>query len=88
MCVQSSSSAIRVNRESPFPYLSAFCLIKLTGVIKGVTIGILREGMENCHAEVKEASIQMANTLEEAGAHVEEVSIPIHLEGKLCIVSM
>ncbi len=49
-----------------------------TGEVSGVRVGVLREGLENCEEDVKEATWAVAEELRKAGAVVEEVSIPMH----------
>ncbi|KAI1879457.1 hypothetical protein JX265_002411 [Neoarthrinium moseri] len=51
--------------------------------LAGLRIGILREGMEQAIVQpaVRELVLKAAKKLEHLGATVEEVSIPMHLEG-------
>ncbi len=49
-----------------------------TGDIKGLRIGVVAEGLENCQSDVKEHTLAVAGRLRQAGAQVEEVSIPLH----------
>jgi len=49
-----------------------------TGEVSGVRVGVLREGLENCEEDVKEATWAAAKGLIKAGAVVEEISIPMH----------
>jgi amidase len=58
----------------PVPRYSALA----TGEVSGVRVGVLREGLENCEEDVKEATWAAAEGLRKAGAVVEEVSIPMH----------
>lgn len=49
-----------------------------TGEVGGLRVGVLREGLENCEEDVKEGLWGVVEGLREAGARVEEVSIPMH----------
>lgn len=62
-------------------------LFQLTGNISGMKIGLLEEGFGHTGAEsdVEELVRQAASCLQSRlGAKVEEVSIPMHLDGKMC----
>nr|XP_034308110.1 amidase-like [Crassostrea gigas] len=50
--------------------------------IKGKKIGLLKEGFKDMDEEVARVVRQAALTLEEAGAEVSDVSLPIHNDGK------
>lgn len=58
----------------PMPRYSALA----RGEVGGVRVGVLREGLENCEEDVKEATWGVAEGLRKAGAVVEEVSVPMH----------
>ncbi|ELU15494.1 hypothetical protein CAPTEDRAFT_121105 [Capitella teleta] len=53
----------------------------LTGDLSGVKIGILKEGFVECDANVEFLVREAAHSLTAAGASVEEVSMPQHLDG-------
>ncbi|WP_315834668.1 amidase [Bradyrhizobium prioriisuperbiae] len=55
----------------------------LTGDIKGLKIGVVKEGFEQATAEaaVNESVREAVKRLKDLGAVVEEVSIPMHLAG-------
>ena len=49
-------------------------------------MGILKEGFQGKDSDVDQLVRSAAYRLREAGAEVEEVSIPIHLKGKLGLI--
>ncbi|ELU15492.1 hypothetical protein CAPTEDRAFT_176403 [Capitella teleta] len=53
----------------------------LTGDLSGVKIGILKEGFVECDVNVESLVRKAAHSLTAAGASVEEVSMPQHLDG-------
>jgi amidase len=55
----------------------------LDGGIKGLRIGVVKEGFQQANAEqaVNEKVLTSARRLAELGARVEEISIPMHLAG-------
>lgn len=55
----------------------------LRSSVSGMKIGILREGFEHrlVDANVKKTVLNAVHTFESLGATVEEVSLPLHLEG-------
>ncbi|ELU15493.1 hypothetical protein CAPTEDRAFT_203446 [Capitella teleta] len=57
----------------------------LTGDLSGVKIGILKEGFVECDANVESLVRKAAHSLTAAGASVEEVSMPQHLDGQLMV---
>lgn len=62
-------------------------LFQLTGNISGMKIGLVKEGFGHTSAEpdVEELVRQAASCIQtRLGAKVEEVSIPMHLDGKMC----
>ena len=46
-------------------------------------IGLLKEGFDVCDEEVSAAVRNVALRLTEAGASVEDITIPVHKDGKL-----
>ncbi|EOA91936.1 uncharacterized protein SETTUDRAFT_178290 [Exserohilum turcica Et28A] len=55
----------------------------LQGSVAGLKIGVLKEGVEHriIQEEVRETVLRAAETFQLLGATVEEVSLPLHLEG-------
>lgn len=45
-------------------------------------MGVVKEGLENCEADVSAATINAAEALRSAGAVVEEVSIAMHRDSE------
>ena len=62
--------------------LAAFSLFQLTGDLNGKKIGIVKEGFDVCEEDVVNIVKAAANKLTKAGAIVEEISIPMHADGK------
>ena len=61
-------------------------LFQLTGNISGLTIGLVKEGFgrTGAEADVEELVRQAASFIQtRLGAKVEEISIPMHLDGKI-----
>lgn len=58
-------------------------IVKVNYGIKGKKIGLLKEGFKDMDEEVARVVRQAALTLEEAGAEVSDVSLPIHNDGEL-----
>ena len=56
-------------------------LLQLTADLGSVRVGVVSEGFQSCEPEVEAAVRAAAKSLEEAGATVSEVSIPMHLNG-------
>lgn len=72
----------------PFPkdvpkYAEILRSMDLSKGLKGVKIGILKEGLEpsTLDAGVKEKFLAAARVFEKLGAEVKEVSVPIHAQG-------
>ena len=59
------------------------CISQLTKDIKGIKVGLVKEGFVGKDPEVDSMVRDAAQKLTEAGAIVEEVSIPMHKDGKL-----
>lgn len=73
----------------PFPgdvpkYAEVLRLMDVKNGLKGVKIGILKEGLEPTvtDAGVKEKFLAAAKVFEQLGAEVKEVSVPIHSQGR------
>lgn len=49
--------------------------------LKGIRIGILREGFQGSRQEIRDAVLKTAKVLEGMGAHTEECSVPLLTEG-------
>ena len=62
--------------------LAAFSLFQLTDDLNGKNIGIVKEGFDVCEEDVVNIVKAAANKLTKAGAIVEEISIPMHADGK------
>lgn len=61
-------------------------LFQLTGNISGLKIGLVKEGFgrTDAEADVEELVRQPASFIQtRLGAKVEEISIPMHLDGKI-----
>lgn len=56
--------------------------VQVTGEVRGLRVGVVKEGLENCEAEVSAATINAAEALRSAGAVVEEVSIAMHRDSE------
>ena len=59
------------------------CNTQLSGDLSGLKIGLLKEGFTDCNEEVEEIVKKAAHSLTNAGAVVEEVSLPEHHEGQI-----
>ena len=58
-------------------------IIQLTGDIKGLRVGLLKEGFDpSFETDVNELVKKSAERLSEKGVLVEQVSVPWHLDGK------
>ena len=59
------------------------CISQLTKDLKGIKVGVVKEGFVGKDPELDSMVRDAAQKLTEAGAIVEEVSIPMHKDGKL-----
>jgi len=73
----------------PFPkdvpkYANALRSMDLTAGLKGVKIGMLKEGLEPSTLDpgMKEKFLAAAKVLESLGAEVSEISVPIHVQSR------
>ena len=60
----------------------AFIFLQLASDLKGKKIGLVKEGFAVCEKDVISVVKSATNKLTEAGAIVEEISIPMHADGK------
>ena len=56
-------------------------VLQLTGDVKGLKIGLVREGFEGCHNGVSKIVEAAAWSLEKAGVTVKWVDLPQHKDG-------
>lgn len=68
----------RQPRDLKVPQYSKY----LTSDLKGKRIGLVKEGFAICDEDVQNVVRAAANKLKEAGAEVEEVSVPLHAHGQ------
>ena len=59
-------------------------LKKLTEKLDGMKVGLLKEGFIGKQQEVDDMVCSAIYLLKDAGATVEEVSVPLHSLGELC----
>lgn len=56
--------------------------VQVTGEVRGLRVGVVHQGLDNCQPDVKDATLRAAAALEAAGAHVEHLSIPMHADSE------
>ena len=56
--------------------------LQLKSDLSGVKIGVVKEGFENCETDVEDVVKAAVQSLENAGATVTGISIPMHRRGK------
>ena len=59
-----------------------FVFLQLASDLKGKKIGLVKEGFDVCEKDVISIVKSATNKFTEAGAIVEEISIPMHADGK------
>ena len=59
-----------------------FKFLQLVDDLKGKKIGLVKEGFAVCEKDVISIVKSATNKFTEAGAVVEEISIPMHADGK------
>ena len=56
--------------------------MQLTGDLSGKKIGLVKEGFEICTEDIVTIVKEGANKMKKVGAVVEDVSIPMHADGR------
>ena len=63
--------------------ITEFYLDQITDDLSGYKIALVKEGFEDAEEDVARIVREAAHRLTEKGATVEEVSVPIHKDGKV-----
>ena len=82
MSTESASCALIVTFPGHSFLISLLIHIQqLSGDLSGKKVGLVKEGFDTCESDVISLVKDGANKLTQAGAVVEEVSIPMHADG-------
>ena len=64
------------------PILYEYASFQLSADMKGKRVGVLKEGFEECEDDIIKIVKEATEKFTQAGAVVEEVSIPMHNNGR------